>query len=883
MSHKITTTHALKDHLHRRRAIWINRDTLLWENINAPDCSCALLYSYTAELAMQETGLQGGQEIPLEPAPDAPSQEFIRDNPYLSGWLAYRIPAASLERIPEILQCEMAFAVRDAEGHLADIAGVQVAGVLDALYDYDGPLGLTWEGGKPVLRVWAPTAQNVQLVLYSGPTTEEEAVLPMTADPQTGVWSILGSADWAGYYYHFDLRLYVPSTGKIAANRVTDPYSLSLSTNSLRSQIVDLADTALQPAGWAQLAKPALAAPEDIVIYELHLRDFSIYDQTVPTPLRGTYAAFTQPQSDGMRHLTRLAEAGITHLHLLPVFDISTINEERAAWKTPDEEALAAFPPDSERQAAIIQAVRHLDGYNWGYDPCHYTVPEGSYASDPVGMPRILEFREMVAALNRTGLRVVMDVVYNHTTEAGQSPKSVLDKIVPGYYHRLSAQGDLETSTCCANTASEHHMMEKLMVDSVLTWAKAYKVDGFRFDLMGHHMLRSMRAVRAALDDLTLARDGVDGKAIYIYGEGWDLGEVAGGARGVNATQWNIAGTGIGAFNDRLRDGVRGGSPMGDPRGQGFCTGAYFSPNAACTQDEAACRNMLREQTLWIHTGLAAGLRDYLHTRADGNPLRGDEIDYKGAPAGYALAPRETINYVAAHDNETLFDAIQIKAAETVSLPDRIRANNLALSFPMFAQGIPFFHAGDDILRSKSLERNSFDSGDWFNRIDWTLNDNNWGRGLPPEGRAYWDAFRPLLANPALKPSPAEIRRSAAIFRELLRIRKSSPLFRLRSAEQIRACLTFIQPEKDLPGLIGMRLVDRFNLDAAHRELVIWFNARPDSARPSALVLENRAYRLHPVLRKSVDKVVRHASYLPDGGSFVIPPLTAAVFVLPRR
>src|SRR5512145_2700531 len=185
----------------------------------------------------------------------------------------------------------------------------------------------------------------------------------------------------------------------------------------------------------------------------------------------------------------------------------------------------------------------------------------------------------MVQALNQAGLRVVMDVVYNHTNASGQEAKSVLDKIVPGYYHRLNADGAVETSTCCQNTATEHAMMRKLMVDSVVTWATQYKVDGFRFDLMGHHMLDDMKAVRAALDALTLENDGVDGKLIYVYGEGWDFGEVANNARGKNATQLNIAGTGIGVFNDRLRDAVKGGSPFSDPRDQGFVTGLGFTSN----------------------------------------------------------------------------------------------------------------------------------------------------------------------------------------------------------------------------------------------------------------------------------------------------------------
>ncbi|MEK7324180.1 MAG: DUF3372 domain-containing protein, partial [Chloroflexota bacterium] len=199
-------------------------------------------------------------------------------------------------------------------------------------------------------------------------------------------------------------------------NLVTDPYSLSLSTNSKRSQIVDLADSALMPDGWADTAKPPLAAPEDAVIYELHIRDFSISDPSVPEELRGTYEAFTVKDSNGMKHLAALAQAGLTHIHLLPAFDIASVNEDKSTWQSVDGAALAALPPESDQQAAAVSLIKGTDGFNWGYDPLHYTVPDGSYATDPAGAARIIEFREMVQSLNETGLRVVMDVVYNHTT-----------------------------------------------------------------------------------------------------------------------------------------------------------------------------------------------------------------------------------------------------------------------------------------------------------------------------------------------------------------------------------------------------------------------------------------------------------------------------------
>ena len=281
-----------------------------------------------------------------------------------------------------------------------------------------------------------------------------------------------------------------------------------------------------------------------------------------------------------MRHLRQLARSGLNTVHLLPVNDIATIEERRSEQQEPACD-LAALPPDSEQQQECVAAVAERDGFNWGYDPLHYTTPEGSYATNPEGTPRTRQFRRMVQGLNGAGLRVVIDVVYNHTPASGQDPKSILDRLVPGYYQRLSpSTGQVETSTCCANTATEHAMMEKLMIDSVVTWAKQYKLDGFRFDLMGHQPKSAMEKVRRALDRLTLAKDGVDGRRIYLYGEGWNFGEVADNARFVQASQLEMAGTGIGTFNDRLRDAVRGGGPFDEnPRIQGFASGQYTDPN----------------------------------------------------------------------------------------------------------------------------------------------------------------------------------------------------------------------------------------------------------------------------------------------------------------
>jgi pullulanase-type alpha-1,6-glucosidase len=406
-------------------------------------------------------------------------------------------------------------------------------------------------------------------------------------------------------------------------------------------------------------------------------------------------------------------------------------------------------------------------------------------------------------------------------------------------------------------------------------------VDGFRFDLMGHHMLADLKAVRAALDGLTLKKDGVNGKAIYLYGEGWNFGEVAGNARGVNATQQNIAGTGIGAFNDRMRDAVRGGNPFGDIREQGFATGLYFRPNAAEYREAEQQKWKLFDYADLIRITLAGALQNYDFVRGNGDRVPGAWVGYNGSSAGYTLDPQENIVYISAHDNETLWDILQIKASAQTSLNERVRMNNLALSLVAFSQGVPFFHAGDDLLRSKSLDRNSYNSGDWFNKIDWTYETNNWGVGLPGEGRERWDLFRPLLVNPKLKVGKAQIRLAAHVFREYLRIRKSSPLFRLRTAEAVQKCVSFLNTGPwQIPGLIVMQLTDVDELDPDYKAIVVLFNASPSRVIFADDTFKALKFELHPVQAGSFDTVVRRADFDTAKGKFSLPGLTTAVFVL---
>ena len=879
------TVPANPGNLRKQQAFWVDEKTIAWDVAEDLSNSYALHFSPDASLTATETGITGGDSIVL--GPGELSDEAKAKFPHLAALPALEIQPGDLALVPEILRGQFAVSAVNGDGNSVDATGLQIPGVLDDLYYYDGPLGAEVDGGSTVLKLWAPTAQTAALLLFddSDPATTPTTV-PMDPDPASGVWTAAGGPDWVGKFYLFEVEVFAPTTGLIEINQVTDPYSLSLSANSARSQIVDLADPALEPATWSALEKPPLPAPEDVVVYELHVRDFSRYDPATSDANRGTFRAFTEPGSYGMTHLQALADAGLTHIHLLPAFDLATITEYRSDQVEVDDALLASFAPDSEEQQALISANAADDGFNWGYDPWHYTVPEGSYATDPDGAQRILEFREMVKALNQAGLRVVMDVVYNHTNSAGQNDKSVLDKLVPGYYHRLNFEGDVETSSCCPNTAAEHDMMEKLMIDSIVTWARDYKVDGFRFDLMGHHPKSTMLNIRAALDALTPEADGVDGSQVYLYGEAWNFGEVANGARFEQAIQPNMGGTGIGSFNDRVRDGVRGGGPFSGLQEQGFATGLYYDPNETDQGSDSDQLETLLIRSDWIRVSLAGGLANFPLVDRNGNEVLGEQVDYNGQPAGYTDDPQEIINYCAAHDNETFFDAVQLKVPLGTANPDRARVQNMANSLIALGQGVPFFHAGQDMLRSKSMDRDSFDSGDWFNWLDFTYATNNWGGGLPvaSKNEANWPIMQPLLADPALVVGADEIGDAVDHFREMMMIRKSSELFRLPTEAEVISRLGFLNTGPgQVPGMIVMTLSDPDgSIDRVREKIAVLFNATDDPQAFAAPSLGDYDFALHEVQQTSSDPVVTTSTWDGASDTFMVPPRSTAVFVAKR-
>lgn len=845
------------------KAVWIDRNTVAWNGSDAA-ASTQLLYSRDGSIAVEDDALTSDDErwlrLSKTTLTDAQKTRF----PHLKGYTAWSVDPRDRDRVRAALSGQLVVSQRAANGAVLAATGVQIAGVLDDLHPAatKAQLGPVFHNGRPTLSVWAPTAQNVSLEL-------DDSTVAMKRDATTGVWSVTGPKSWKNKAYRYVVRVWAPSVGEIVTNKVTDPYSVALTANSERSLLVDLDDKSLAPSGWSTLSKPKAVALKDAQIQELHIRDFSVEDKTASNP--GTYLAFTDKDSDGSKHLRELAKSGTSYVHLLPAFDIATIPEKKSDQATADCD-LASYAADSEKQQECVAKAAAKDAYNWGYDPYHYTVPEGSYATDPDGTERTVEFRKMVKSLNEDGLRVVMDVVYNHTAASGQADTSVLDKVVPGYYQRLLADGSVANSTCCANTATENAMMGKLVVESIVTWAKEYKVDGFRFDLMGHHPKANIIAVRKALDALTLAKDGVDGKRIILYGEGWNFGEVADDARFVQATQKNMAGTGVATFSDRARDAVRGGGPFDeDPGVQGFASGLYTDPNSSTangTSPEQKAR-LLHYQDL-IKVGLSGNLAAYGFTDTGGHRVTGAEVDYNGQPAGYAHAPGDALAYVDAHDNESLFDALTYKLPQDTSAADRSRMQVIAMSTAALSQGPALSQAGTDLLRSKSLDRNSYDSGDWFNAIHWNCAaGNGFGRGLPPatDNASKWSYAKPLLTTVGV--GCPQITGASAAYRDLLRIRTTEKAFSLGTADQVQSALSLPLSGKDeTPGVITMELGD----------LVVVFNATPTARKQTVDALAGTGYRLHPVQAAGADPTVKAASYTAESGTFAVPARTVAVF-----
>ncbi|MBX4147701.1 type I pullulanase [Paenibacillus lautus] len=509
----------------------------------------------------------------------------------------------------------------------------------DKLFYYDGTdLGLTYQPEESTFRLWAPTASEAYVLLYPDWQAAEARRFAMTRDVK-GTWLLKVGENLQGKFYTYQVLI------GDQWNEAVDPYAGAVGVNGDRAYILDMAST--DPKHWTE-DKPPLHSPLDAVIYELHVRDYTIH-QGSGVKHKGKFKGLAETGTRGpggiRTGLDHIVELGATHVELLPIYDFAT--------ESVDETRL------------------HEPQYNWGYDPKNYNAPEGSYSTDPyVPEVRIRELKELIQTFHDQGLRVIMDVVYNHVYDGYLIN---FTKLVPGYYLRYTKDGKFSNGSGCGNdTASERPMMRKFIVESVLHWVKEYRVDGFRFDLMGLLDVETMNEIRTRLDEID--------PSIITIGEGWVMNTELEEKKRANQQQAAVMPR-IAHFNDGFRDAVKGDI-------------FHFE-----------------------YKGFVSGGSGILHKVKQG--IVGG-IPYSKDIKAFATEPDQCVNYVECHDNHTLWDKIMLS---TKGENDATRRDMHRLSSAMIltSQGIPFLHAGQEYYRSKNGVENSYNASDEVNRLDWGM------------------------------------------------------------------------------------------------------------------------------------------------------------------
>jgi len=540
-------------------------------------------------------------------------------------------------RLNEKIQIGQKYEVEDGNKGITDL---QIGAVIrtpsfDEEFYYDGPLGVDYSSNQRTFYLWAPTAQQVKLVLQSPDLSNKERTIVEMERQEKGVWKTIYEDEVEGYFYSYLVLI------NLEWKEAIDPYAVAVSVNGETGVIVDLNKTRRQKP-----VLPALDHAVDSVIYEAHIRDLTIHPDS-GIQQKGKYLGVTELNTETNKKkpsgLSYIKDLGVTHIEFLPVHDFEEIDE-----------------------------LEVLKKYNWGYNPSHYNVPEGSYSTDPIDpYVRINELKEMIYTVQEQGIRVILDVVYNHVYKKEDSS---FEKIVPGYFFRYDKYGMPSNGTGVGNDiASERSMVRRYIVDSVRFWIEEYQIDGLRFDLMGILDCQTMKEVRAICDNVD--------KSILIIGEGWDLATpINHDEKAIIANQQLLPR--IGQFNDQFRDKLKG-------------------------------------STFDIYDrGYALGNKQY----KDEIPelLAGSIGTYKDK--GMFFEPGQSVNYVESHDNHTLWDKIDI-CFSNESAEEKIRRHRLATSLVLLSQGIPFLHSGQEFFRTKYGVENSYQSPDEINQLDWNRKD----------------------------------------------------------------------------------------------------------------------------------------------------------------
>jgi pullulanase len=504
-------------------------------------------------------------------------------------------------------------------------------------FDYYSQVIISPEGTSFSFLGCPPKGKKVLLRLYNDPLGGKPMKTVKMKASEKGGWMATVKGNWKGKFYTFDA-----SGDKKNPRETPGVFARAVGVNGQRGAIIDMQQT--NPAGWEQDKRPALKSPADLVIYEMHFRDFSV-SPTSGLQYKGKFLALTEPKA-----INYLKELGVNAIHILPSFDYASVDET------------------------------HLDKpqYNWGYDPLNYNVPEGSYSTDPYDPAcRIREFKQMVQALHKAGIRVILDVVYNHTFDLDNSN---FQKSWPKAYYRFNADGTPSNGSGCGNeTASEQAIMRTFMKESVKYWIEEYHIDGFRFDLMGVHDIETMNQIRDMVNEID--------PTIYIYGEGWSAGQCAYPTEKLavkaNTKQLN----GIGAFCDDMRDALRG--PFSDDHKGGFLAGV---PGL--------------EESLKF--GIAGCIS---HPQIDMK-----KVNY--SKEAWANNPTQMISYVSCHDDMCLVDRLRA-SIPGIKDDELIRLDLLAQTAVFTSQGVPFILSGEEMLRNKKGVHNSYNSPDSINELDW--------------------------------------------------------------------------------------------------------------------------------------------------------------------